>query len=127
MVTDLPRTLAASTEKFMVQNGSFNFYGDPVSRFGQEYDYRAMIAIEAFGANPVDVAVYMKADSDDAGEALNAENSYVLHFEPDALPPVGESGFWSITAYGDDDFLIDNPVNRYAVSDRTALERNEDG
>jgi hypothetical protein len=40
---------------------------------------------------------------------------------------VEENGFWSITAYGDDDFLIDNPLNRYAINDRSEFELNGDG
>ena len=127
MLTGLSAELTQNAGKFLVDNGAFRFMGDPISRFGQEYDYRALVAIGGFGANPVDVAVYMKAGSDDAGELLNGENAYILHFEPDALPPVEENGFWSITAYGDDDFLIDNPLNRYAINDRSEIELNGDG
>lgn len=127
MLGGLTQSLVAATGQFMVRNGAFRFYGEPISRFGQEYDYRALVAIAGFGANPVDVAMYLKADLDDAGEALNGENNYILHFEPDALPPVKENGFWSITAYGEDDFLIDNPLNRYAIGDRAAYEWNADG
>jgi hypothetical protein len=35
--------------------------------------------------------------------------------------------FWSVTAYGDDDYLIDNPLQRYAVGDRDPLVFNADG
>ena len=38
-----------------------------------------------------------------------------------------EGGFWSVTAYGDDDFLIDNPVDRYCINDRSDLKANDDG
>lgn len=127
MLTGLTAELTESSSRFLVNNGSFRFMGEPISRFGQEYDYRALVAIGGFGANPVDVAVYMKSGSDDAGGALNGKNNYILHFEPNALPPVEENGFWSITAYGDDDFLIDNPLNRYAINDRSGFELNEDG
>ncbi len=127
MLGGLTKKLIGRTEQFMVRNGAFKFYGDPISRFGAEYDYRCLVAIAGFGANPVDVAVYMKAGFDDAGEALDGKNRYVLHFAPDALPPVGEKGFWSVTAYGDDDFLIDNPIDRYSISDRTDCVRNADG
>ena len=127
MLTNLASELTQSAGKFLVNNGAFRFMGEPISRFGQEYDYRALVAIGGFGANPVDVAVYMKAGLDDAGDALNGEYSYILHFDPGELPPVEENGFWSITAYGDDDFLIDNPLNRYAINDRSEIELNEDG
>ena len=127
MLKNLTAELTQSSGKFLVDNGAFRFMGEPISRFGQEYDYRALVAIGGFGANPADVAVYMKAGLDDAGNVLNGENAYILHFEPDALPPVEENGFWSITAYGDDDFLIDNPLNRYAINDRSEFELNGDG
>ena len=29
--------------------------------------------------------------------------------------------------YGDDDFLIDNPINRYCINDRSGLQANDDG
>ena len=48
-----------------------------------------------------------------------------MHFS--SLPPVNEGGFWSITAYGDDDYLIDNPINRYNVTDRSGYNLNADG
>ena len=35
--------------------------------------------------------------------------------------------FWSVTAYGQDDFLIDNPIDRYCINDRSVLNRNADG
>ena len=35
--------------------------------------------------------------------------------------------FWSVTAYGKDDFLIDNPIDRYCINDRSVLNRNADG
>ncbi len=126
MIAGLAKELTGKNAKFMVQNKSFRFFGDPISRFGTEYEYRCLIAIGGFGANPVDVAVYMKSGTDDTGAALNGRNRYVMHIEAGEMPPFKEKGFWSITAYGDDDFLIDNPINRYSVSNRTALEKNED-
>ena len=32
-----------------------------------------------------------------------------------------------MTAYGDDDFLIDNPIDRYCINDRSGLRANDDG
>ena len=32
-----------------------------------------------------------------------------------------------LTAYGDDDFLIDNELNRFCINDRSAVRFNEDG
>ena len=38
-----------------------------------------------------------------------------------------DGGFWSVTAYGSDDFLIDNPIDRYCINDRTNFVLNDDG
>ena len=43
------------------------------------------------------------------------------------MPPVLEKGFWSITVYGADDFLIANPINRFCINDRSDCVYNEDG
>ena len=36
-------------------------------------------------------------------------------------------GFWSITAYNDKNFLIENPIVRFAIGDRNDLKLNEYG
>lgn len=112
---------------FMMKNGVFHSFGEPISRFGTEYVYRAAVAVGGFGANPVEVAVYPKAATDSAGDLLNGASRYVLRFDRGALPPVRDYGFWSITAYGDDDFLIDNELNRFCINDRSAVRFSEDG
>ena len=59
------------------------------------------------------------------GAALTGEKKYTLHFE--TLPPTLEGGFWSVTAYGEDDFLIDNSIDRYCINDRSDFKLNADG
>ena len=73
----------------------------------------------------VDVAIYPKTTVDETGAALTGEKTYTLHFE--TLPPTLDGGFWSVTAYGEDDFLIDNPLDRYCINDRSDFKLNEDG
>jgi hypothetical protein len=42
------------------------------------------------------------------------------------LPKV--KAFWSLTVYSPDFNLVDNPINRYSIGDRTpALKRDPDG
>ena len=125
MLKGLEGRLRGSTSGFTRQMGTWSYYGEPISEFGTEYDYRALIALGGLGANPVSVAVYPQATADSAGEVLDGTKSYILHF--DELPPVEDQGFWSITAYGEDKFLIDNEQDRYAVNDRSGLVPNEDG
>ncbi len=125
MLQNLRAELAQKGMKFSQKLGQWNYFGAPIGNFGTEYAFRALVAIAGLGANPVDVALYPKTDVDTDGNKLTGEKTYILHFE--TLPNVLESGFWSITAYGDDDFLIDNSLNRYCVNDRSGLKANEDG
>lgn len=36
-------------------------------------------------------------------------------------------GFWSVTMYDPEGYLVANPINRYAIGDRDPLQRNPDG
>ena len=115
--------VAATYKKKM--GGVWSYFTEPIGDFGKAYDFRAAVALVGLGANTNEVAIYPRADYDSNQEALNGANSYTLHFS--SLPPVEKGGFWSITAYGDDDYLIDNPINRYNVTDRSEYKINADG
>lgn len=125
MLQNIRPTLMPQLVQFTRKLGQWTYFGAPIGNFGTEYAYRALVAIAGLGANPVEVALYPKLEVDADGNALTGEKVYTLHFE--VCPQVLEGGFWSITAYGDDDFLIDNPINRYCVNDRSGLKTNEDG
>lgn len=125
MLQGLRATLAADGAKYAQKLGQWRYYGKPIGDFGTEYAYRAMVALVGLGANTVDVAIYPKTAVDEIGAALNGDKTYTLHFA--SLPPTLEGGFWSVTAYGEDDFLIDNPIHRFCINDRSAFELNEDG
>ena len=125
MLQGLRPKLAAEGMKYSNKLGQWSYFGAPIGDFGTEYAYRALVAIAGLGANTVEIALYPKTDKDADGNPLTGEKSYLLHFESD--PQVLDGGFWSITAYGDDDFLIDNPIDRYCINDRSGLKRNDDG
>ena len=125
MLVDMKGIVATAGAEYQKKLGDWSYFGDPIARFGTAYDYRAMIALGGLGANPTDVAIYAKTGVDVNQEALTGQKSYVLHFED--LPPVQEGGFWSVTAYGSDDFLIANELDRYCINDRSAFVLNEDG
>lgn len=120
---DFAKLIGAQHRKSM--GGIWSYFMDPIGDFGNDYNYRAAVALVGLGANTTDVAIYPRADVDSEGNILSGSNTYVLHFS--SMPPVLENGFWSVTAYGEDDYLIDNPINRYNVTDRSNFTVNPDG
>ena len=89
------------------------------------YNIRAVVAMVGLGANLPADATYPNTQVDDSGQRLHGKHRYRLHFKAGELPPV--HAFWSVTAYGADDLLIDNPINRFALGDRDRLQANADG
>ena len=96
-----------------------------LGNYGTSYNIRAVVAMVGLGANLPEDAIYPSTKIDIQGQPLNGRHQYRLHFAANALPPV--HAFWSVTAYGADDFLIENPSHRYALGDRDDLTYNPDG
>lgn len=96
-----------------------------LGRYGTDYNTRAAVAMVGLGANLPEDALYPNTALDHQGKPLNGQHRYRLHFAANALPPV--KAFWSITAYGADEFLIDNSIQRFAIGDRDPLVFNADG
>ena len=86
--------------------------------FGLDYAYRAVVASAGLAANIRTEALYPQAHVDSEGRKLNGKRDYVVKFAAGQLPPV--RSFWSLTMYTSDHWLVPNPINRYAVGDRTA-------
>ena len=70
-------------------------------------------------------AAYAMVYVDGAGEALDGSYTYELRFM--SPPPCG--AFWSVTMYDATDFyLVENPIERYSIGDRTpGLATSDDG
>ena len=107
------------------QDGSWSTPPLNLGRYGTDYNTRAAVAMVGLGANLPEDALYPNTALDHQGKPLNGQHRYRLHFAANALPPV--KAFWSITAYGADEFLIDNPLQRFALGDRDPLVFNADG
>lgn len=91
--------------------------------YGTAYNIRAVVAMVGLGANLPADALYPQARVDSQGRPLQGSHRYRLHFEAGQWPPV--KAFWSITAYGHDDFLLDTA--RHALGSRDPLVANADG
>lgn len=94
--------------------------------YGHDYLLRAGVVFGGY-ANRPEETVYPARTTDSQGRPLSGQRRYSLHFAPGQLPPV--NAFWSITAYDLNTFqLIDNPLQRYSIGDRTrGLRYNPDG
>jgi hypothetical protein len=89
-------------------------------------DGRAVCSIGGIICNDAAETVYVVAFTDVDGQLLDGANRYTLRFAKDALPPANE--FWSLTVYHPAHNLVDNPINRYAIRDRTpGIKQENDG
>lgn len=93
--------------------------------YGVNYLLRAGVAAWGLGMNLAADAVYPSIAVDADGQLLSGENSYTLTFPAGQLPPA--LAFWSVTAYDDHGFLIENPLARYALGDRSGIPARPDG
>ncbi|HEX8020786.1 DUF1254 domain-containing protein [Mucilaginibacter sp.] len=99
--------------------------GTKLGHYKTDYLTRAVVAYKGLGALTPEEATYI-AYAEDADKApLDGTNKYVIHFEPNKLPPA--KAFWSLTMYDKDRYLADNPIKRYAIGDRNPLKFNADG
>ena len=84
--------------------------------YGHDAGLRAVVAASGWAANVPREAVYAHV-GDATRTPYRGTQQYVLHFARDGLPPV--KAFWSVTMYGPDRFFVANPIDRYAIGDRT--------
>ena len=113
--------IAAGDNTF--QNGWL--FTTKTGQYGTNYLQRAYVTWIGLGANLPQDAVYPTSEGPDQDTKYSGANKWVMHFDKGQLPPV--RGFWSLTMYGADYFFVDNPLNRYTLSQRNALKENADG
>jgi len=111
------------------QVNGWNFPARQMGRAGLADDFLLRSANQCLGgiiSNDPEECVYIDTMIDANGDPIDGAHRYVLRFEPGQLPDV--DAFWSLTAYGTDFNLIDNPIDRYSIGDRTpGVEYDDDG
>jgi len=117
-----PSNLVIASNGWVLQNTTVqgNFLTDYASRY--------QIAITGYLQLPASEALYPSwAPGTLSGESLTAKQAYLFTFY--GLPPVDttKGGFWSLTAYTADQFLVPNGLGRYEVGDRTEGLHYSDG
>jgi hypothetical protein len=93
--------------------------------YGTNYVQRALITAIGLGANRPQDAVYPTSEGPNILGSYSGAKKWVMHFPKGQLPPA--KGFWSVTMYDKDYFFVDNPLNRYSISERQNLKPNADG
>jgi hypothetical protein len=95
--------------------------------FGTNYGSRAYVAIAGYQQQTVDQTLYpgYKTLGFTSQVTLQPNTSYLLTFS--GKPQLKETGFWSYTVYGADQYLIKNPLNRYEQGDRSFNLTYQDG
>lgn len=128
----LPFGLADLREGFLfrdlVVNG-WSYQPEGVGDFGTNDRLRAMIALGGIAALGEKEAMYFHANFDATGDRLSGANRYRLRLPPGGVPA---DAFWSLTMYDAQAdgryFLVENPIGRYAIGDRTkGLVHEADG
>jgi hypothetical protein len=111
-------------------NGGWTYPSARLGDFDQDYQLRAAVALSGLAALPPAEAMYMRAEGEGPGHLYDGTKAWRLHFPADAPLPV--ESFWSLSLYEataeGQFFFTDNPLNRYAIGDRTpGLKTNPDG
>ena len=125
---DVAERLAAVRKQALARNG-WSYPLHSLGNFGQDYDYRAAVAIGGLAALPPVEAMYLRA-SGPTGKGFDSAGTWRLVFTAEQLPPV--HSFWSLSMYklmpDGGLYFAENAIDRYTIGDRTAgLKRGADG
>lgn len=93
--------------------------------YGTNYLQRALMADIGFGCDRPEDSLEPASNVDMDGKPYDGSKKYVIHFDKDQLPPV--NGFWSLTMYDDQYYFVQNPLNRYSITERQDFRVNDDG
>ena len=95
--------------------------------WGSDWFGRAQAAVVYILVNDYHEAVYLIRATDAKGGLLDSKHSYTMTFPKDGLPPVDRSkgGFWSLTMYDRDYFMLPEPPNGRTNIGTVSLDADE--
>ncbi|WP_319550291.1 DUF1254 domain-containing protein [Desulfogranum marinum] len=102
------------------------YFTKGVGNYGTDYLMRGAANLLGPGFNRPEDAIYPLSSKDMDGDKYDgSKHDYVIHFDKGGLPPV--DGFWSLTMYDKELFLVPNKINRYNISQDDPFITNPDG
>jgi hypothetical protein len=106
--------------------GVVGLFGDG-AEMRTKYLVRAAAAMLGLYGNDAIEAYYPVGNRDADRNVLDGSKyTYVMRFEKDELPEV--EAFWSMTMYSlPKQLMVENPINRYSIGDRSDLQYAKDG
>jgi hypothetical protein len=121
--------LRQNAEALMITRNGWRVAPPGVGDFGDNDLLRSSVALWGLAALSSDEATYFRASMDETGLPLDGSKAYRITVPAESVPV---DAFWSMTMYKEEPdgrfFLVDNPINRYSVSDRVpGLIPGEDG
>ena len=95
--------------------------------WGTDWFGRAQAAVVYIYVNDYREAIYYIHGTDSKGELLQGRYRYTVTFPKGALPPVDRErgGFWSLTMYDQDYYMLAEPPNGRTNVGRVNLDANE--
>ncbi|EUC27356.1 hypothetical protein COCCADRAFT_111926 [Bipolaris zeicola 26-R-13] len=91
--------------------------------FGTEYGCRAYRALRGYLGLVQSENLFITNKSDNV--TLSANSAFLFTFF--GKPPIKSTGFWSLTVYGADQYLVPNKLGRYVIGDRSTQLKFESG
>ncbi|KAN0095632.1 DUF1214 domain containing protein [Hyaloscypha variabilis] len=89
----------------------------PQGLFSDNYIDRAATAATAYLELTSDQVLYAMTENQQM--QLSSNESYLYNFS--GRPPLANDGFWSLTLYNADGYLVQNALNKYSVGDRSNI------
>lgn len=115
-------TAAKPGNRVDLDNGWSSIGPDVQGDYGITYKMRAYVAwygYLALTASEAQYPNYYSPETHDATLNLEADQAFIVTLN--GKPPLTTDGFWSLTAYNAQQYLIDNPMDRYSLGDRSPL------
>jgi hypothetical protein len=120
--------LAKGTRNAVQRTNGWSVPPSNTGNFGTDYMTRAVLDVYGIGANRPVEGMYPTAFVDSSGRPLNGRYRYQLTFPAvngtPSTPPIQAGGFWSLTVYDSQMFLVGQP---WAIGNRSTLAPEADG